>query len=73
MIKKTVRLESSGHSALAFWGRSWTLAAWCETRNDFRAFRVDRVKTLDVLKDRFPNEPGRTLKDFIALQQPPYS
>src|SRR5215471_10195824 len=26
-----------------FWGRTWTLAAWCELRQDFRNFRLDRV------------------------------
>src|SRR5215470_13517120 len=25
-----------------FWGRTWTLAAWCELRQDFRNFRLDR-------------------------------
>lgn len=30
--------------ALAFWGGVWTIAAWCESRNDFRVFRVDRMK-----------------------------
>src|SRR6185503_6273124 len=26
-----------------FWGRIWTLAAWCELRDGFRNFRLDRV------------------------------
>lgn len=26
-----------------FWGKVWTLAAWCETRQAFRSFRVDRI------------------------------
>src|SRR5262249_15061908 len=26
-----------------FWGQKWTLAAWCELREDFRNFRLDRV------------------------------
>src|SRR5258708_2158074 len=28
---------------LYFWGASWTLLAWCETRDDFRSFRIDRI------------------------------
>jgi len=28
---------------LYFWGDVWTLAAWCELRQDFRNFRLDRV------------------------------
>lgn len=28
---------------LWFWGKVWTLVAWCELREDFRMFRVDRM------------------------------
>ncbi|XWN33517.1 MAG: WYL domain-containing protein [Devosia sp.] len=28
---------------LVFWGKVWTLIAWCELRDDFRMFRVDRI------------------------------
>jgi len=28
---------------LWFWGRNWTLVAWCELRQDFRLFRLDRI------------------------------
>ncbi len=46
------------------WGAVWTLAAWCETRDDFRSFRLDRIETLAVLPERFRDEPGRTLADL---------
>jgi predicted DNA-binding transcriptional regulator YafY len=59
--------------ALAFWGKSWTLAAWCEYRNDFRAFRIDRIQSIATLKQNYPETSGRTLEDFIALQNPPAS
>ena len=52
---------------LAYWGQSWTLTAWCEMRNGFRNFRLDRIDGLEVLQDRFENEPGQTLADFLAL------
>ena len=48
-----------------YWGKVWTLAAWCETRNDFRSFRIDRIATLDVLEHRFVDEDGRTLADLL--------
>lgn len=51
---------------LEFWGRVWTLAAWCEARSDFRAFRVDRIVALDETGERFPQEPGRSLADYRA-------
>jgi predicted DNA-binding transcriptional regulator YafY len=47
-----------------FWGQVWTLGAWCESRDDFRSFRVDRIETLDVLDEPFRDEPGKTLADL---------
>ncbi len=47
------------------WESVWTLAAWCEQRAAFRSFRVDRMRTLDVLDDVFRDEAGRTLPDFL--------
>ena len=52
-----------------YWGRVWTLAAWCETRQDFRSFRVDRVLYVRQLEDRFRDEPGRTLADLARQDQ----
>ena len=52
-----------------FWGRTWTLAAWCEMRTAFRNFRLDRVSHL-TLGDRFEDEPGRTLRDLLAQYGP---
>ncbi|HTB34826.1 MAG TPA: WYL domain-containing protein, partial [bacterium] len=50
--------------ALLFWGRVWTLAAWCELRRDFRSFRADRMQGLKAGPRTFKDEPGKTLKDF---------
>ncbi|TAG22281.1 MAG: YafY family transcriptional regulator [Rhodobacterales bacterium] len=49
---------------LEFWGRVWTLAAWCEARGDFRSFRVDRVESLTGTGEPFPDEDGRTLSAY---------
>jgi predicted DNA-binding transcriptional regulator YafY len=51
--------------ALHFWGSVWTLAAWCRMRKDFRNFRLDRVQACDRTGDTFPDEPGKTLDDFL--------
>ncbi len=50
---------------LVFWGSTWTLGAWCELRKDFRTFRIDRMKMIDVTKDEFEQEPGKSLADFL--------
>lgn len=51
--------------ACFYWGSVWTLAAWCESRQDFRGFRVDRIATAQTLDERFGHEAGRTLADFL--------
>lgn len=48
-----------------YWGKVWTLAAWCEARQGFRNFRVDRIQSMSVLPKRFPAQAGRTLADFL--------
>lgn len=49
---------------LFFWGEHWSLVAWCELRQDFRNFRLDRIVALRVLDQRFPDEAGKRLADF---------
>ena len=51
---------------LYFWGQRWTLAAWCEMREDFRNFRLDRTTNV-AIGNRFPDEPGKRLEDFLRI------
>ena len=55
---------------LFFWGRTWTLAAWCELRQDFRNFRLDRVATSAMLDETFEDEAGKALRDMLARYGP---
>jgi predicted DNA-binding transcriptional regulator YafY len=48
-----------------YWGKVWTLSAWCELREDFRGFRIDRIDVATVLDDRFADEPGKTLAALL--------
>lgn len=48
-----------------YWSDVWTLAAWCEVREGFRNFRVDRIVQLDPTGETFRDEPGRTLPDLM--------
>jgi predicted DNA-binding transcriptional regulator YafY len=54
---------------LYFWGQRWTLAAWCELREDFRNFRLDRTANV-AIGNRFPDEPGKRLDDFLRSVMP---
>ncbi|MCE8519401.1 YafY family transcriptional regulator [Ruegeria pomeroyi] len=49
---------------MEYWGRVWTLTAWCELRAGFRVFRIDLIETLSPLPELFRDEPGKTLADY---------
>jgi predicted DNA-binding transcriptional regulator YafY len=51
--------------ALNFWGTTWSVSAWCESREDFRVFRLDRIRSLQMAAEKFDEVPGRTLEDFL--------
>ena len=56
---------------LWFWGKVWTLVAWCELREDFRMFRVDRIASMSQDDDGFRLERGKTLADFYRSMERP--
>ncbi|MEM9796914.1 MAG: YafY family protein [Pseudomonadota bacterium] len=49
-----------------YWGRVWTLTAWCELRGAFRSFRIDRIETCTPTGAVFAPEPGKTIEDYLA-------
>ncbi|RYX90550.1 MAG: YafY family transcriptional regulator [Comamonadaceae bacterium] len=53
-----------------YWGTIWTLAAWCEMRQDFRGFRIDRIASATSLDEQFGHVSGRTLADFLCAVKP---
>jgi predicted DNA-binding transcriptional regulator YafY len=50
--------------SVSFFGPVWLLIAWCETADDFRCFRVDRIRAFNPTDRRFRDEPGKRLADF---------
>ena len=50
---------------LYFWGNVWTLGAWCELREDFRNFRLDRIEKATSTSETFRSEPPLTLEDYV--------
>ena len=50
-----------------FWGKVWTMVAWCELRDDFRMFRLDRIDTVEDAGS-FKTERGKSLRDFYASE-----
>jgi len=53
---------------LFFWGVVWTLGGWCELREGFRIFRVDRMGELKLSSEPYPKFEGRTLQDLINYE-----
>lgn len=54
---------------LYFWGPSWSLGAWCELREDFRNFRLDRVERMALLDAQFEHASPVTLEDYRAAMR----
>jgi predicted DNA-binding transcriptional regulator YafY len=50
---------------LWFWGKTWTLVAWCELRDDFRMFRLDRMERFAETGHSFKPAPERSLAEIL--------
>jgi predicted DNA-binding transcriptional regulator YafY len=54
--------------ALAYYVDVTLVAAWCELRNDYRHFRVDRIDNISILEEQYPPDNGR-LAGWLALSK----
>jgi predicted DNA-binding transcriptional regulator YafY len=52
---------------LIFWGKVWTLVAWCQLRNDYRVFRLDRIRQLAPTQESFTTHEQKSLKHYLKL------
>ena len=50
---------------LFFWGKVWTMVAWCEKRNDYRQFRIDRIEQYKVENEIFKPDEKQTLNYYL--------
>ena len=57
--------------ALAFYDRVRVVVAWCELRDGYRHFRIDRIVSLEPTAERFPRRRAALLKDWHAVQGVP--
>ena len=44
---------------------AWYLVAWCRLRRDFRYFKIERLRALEVLGERFVSRPDFSLRDHL--------
>jgi predicted DNA-binding transcriptional regulator YafY len=52
---------------LFFWGKVWTLVAWCELRDDYRQFRIDRIQDLTAVDSQFKPQLHQTLDYYLLM------
>ena len=52
--------------ALISFSPVWLLAGWCELRQSFRNFRLDRISEFIPLDTRYPNERDKNLTAYQA-------
>ena len=55
--------------ALAFFESSRVLAAWCELRQDFRHFRIDRIIALHETGQRYPGRRRVLMKQWREIEK----
>ena len=54
--------------AIGFFQRALVVAAWCELRQGFRHFRVDRIASLAPTETRYPRRRAVLLKEWRAAE-----
>ncbi|HLG48935.1 MAG TPA: WYL domain-containing protein [Reyranella sp.] len=53
--------------AMAYYVDATLVGAWCELRADYRNFRVERIQSSKVLRERFDQQGGRLFREWSAL------
>jgi predicted DNA-binding transcriptional regulator YafY len=45
------------------------IAAWCELREDYRLFRIDRIEEIEFLADRYQRNRRELTREWRAAKQ----
>ena len=54
---------------IGFFEQHKTVGAWCELREDFRHFRIDRIASLAATGERSPKRRHALLKEWRAKME----
>lgn len=49
------------------WGDKWTALGWCELRNNYRHFRLDRMSNPIILEERFETGPTMSFAHYMSI------
>lgn len=55
---------------IGFFEEARIVAGWCELRQDYRHFRVDRIETVERLAERYPKRRAAMLREWRAIYTP---
>lgn len=55
--------------ALFFFNPVWLLSSWCEKRQDFRNFRLDRIKSLKICDEIFDDDQDKNLVAYMIKDE----
>ena len=58
---------------IGFFEKARVVAGWCELRQDYRHFRVDRIVGLQPTDERYPRRRAVMLKDWRTRNNVPPS
>jgi len=64
--KEETTLRKIEPRALYHLNENWVLIAWCRLRNDFREFRLDKIKSILALNLKFDDKSFNLIKYFEA-------
>jgi predicted DNA-binding transcriptional regulator YafY len=52
--------------AMAYYVDATLIGAWCQLREDYRHFRVERIVTSTLMDETFPTEGGKLMEGWLA-------
>jgi len=53
---------------IAYFDESRIVVAWCETKQDYRHFRTDRVQSLEMQQDKYPARRALLIRDWENIR-----
>lgn len=65
-LDNTITQRTIRPLALTSFSPVWLLTGWCELRNAFRNFRIDRISNFTLLGKRYKEERGKNLTAYLA-------
>ena len=60
----TLIINITGSFVIGFFEQHKTVGAWCELRQDFRHFRIDRIASLAATGERSPKRRHALVKEW---------